>query len=144
MEHCWMIVFTKFLILGIQYFSCRDAIRSCGPTWWSLMCSAETTNLVKWWFEGKIIWCFAWYGSMDCCNCPPTLRRPSWSTNATVSWENWWPKPLDVPSSRSFLVDEKLVVPSSYSKSEPDQDLVWRGWLLACRPWDVCSYLWIF
>ena len=48
--HWWMTIFTKSLIFGIEYFCHSIAVRSCGPAWWNLVCSAETTNFVKWWF----------------------------------------------------------------------------------------------
>ena len=34
----------------------------------------------------------------------------------------------------SFPVHKEFVVPTSHSKSEPGQDLVWRDWLVACWP----------
>ena len=40
-------------------------------------------------------------------------------------------QPRVVPAIPSFHVNEKSVVPSSHSKSEPGQDLVWTEWLLA-------------
>jgi hypothetical protein len=42
-----------------------------------------------------------------------------------------WLQPLIVPSSPSFLVHNKFVVPFSHSKSELGQDLVWTEWLFA-------------
>ena len=50
---------------------------------------------------------------------------------------------LVVPSSPSFLVYIKFVVPSLHSKSEPGQDIVSSEWWFAW-PWNACSYWWIF
>jgi hypothetical protein len=124
-------------------FSCNEAV-SRGSAWWNLVCSAETNNLVKWWFGGK-----SSDALLDKEGWTVVIFLPLWEGLPNrwmdvMFWEKLWMQPRVVPAIPSFHMNEKSVVPSSHSKLEPGQDLVWTEWLLACWTWDVYSWWWIF
>jgi len=122
-----MLDFINFLRSNLLF---NEAV-GCGPAWWNLVFSAETTHLVKGWFGGKSSDALL---STDCCHRPPPVREPSY-----VEWmhdleRNDGCNPLFHP----FLSCElEIVVPSSHSKSAPGQDLVWTECSFACWLWCV-------
>jgi len=128
-EAMMMSVFIRFLFLDIQNYSCDEFIRSCGPAWWSLMCSAESTNLVKWWLVGNHLM----YCDEEVVTAVVALLLLE---DLPARWMCNWLRELVAATScccsSSFHVCKKFIVPSSHSKSELDRCLVWSEWLVAC------------